>query len=310
VPVTKGVAIIFSNANWACTKALLVVVKLFADAPGGHHYVEIPGVSKVPEAEITVLDVADGGAIHLRSRKVDWLIDTGSASRYERITLPYLRSRGVNQIDALMLTHGDAQHVGGAKEVLKDLAPRLVLDSPLKDRSPTRRIFHTELAANQLGKSFIARGTELQCGEVTVRILYPEAGLSRTVSDDKALVIRVECNGFRVLLMSDSGFSTETWLIENDPDLRADVLVKGHHSKDISGTPEFMRRVAPEAVVVSALKYGETPESLDLWAHEMGDRGIAVFRQDHCGAVSMKLRDRALELRGFLNGQRFRKRAE
>jgi competence protein ComEC len=309
-PLVKALALIFSNANWGCTKALLFVVKLFADAPGGHHYVELSSPKTEPLAELTILDVAEGGAIHLRSRDVDWLIDGGSALRYERITLPYLRSRGVNHLDALLLTHGDAQHVGGATETLNDFNPRIVLDSPLKDRSSTRRKVHMDLAARGLGKGFVARGDELTCGEAIIHVLYPAKGMARSTSDDKALVLRVECGGVRILLMSDSGFSTETWLIENEPDLRADVLIKGHHAKDISGMPEFLSRVSPNAAIVSALSYGESPQALDPWAKDMENRGIAVFRQDRCGAVSLKIRDRALELRGFLNGQRFRSRAE
>jgi competence protein ComEC len=310
VPAMKGLAVIFSNANWGCTKLLLVLVELFAEAPGGYQYVELPSLKRTPAAEITALDVADGGAIHLRSRNVDWLIDGGSARRYERITLPYLRSRGVNQLSVLLLTHGDAQHVGGAKETLDDFAPCTVLDTPLKDRSTTRRKFHAELAARGLGKGYISRGDVLTCGDAAVRVLYPAAGMTRSTSDDKALVIRIECEGQRILLMSDSGFSTESWLIENEPDLRADVLIKGHHSKDLSGTPEFLSRVAPQAVIVSALKYGELPETLDPWTKELEDRGIAVFRQDRCGAVNVKIRDLALEVSGFVNAQRFRSRAE
>lgn len=310
VPLLKGVALIFSNANWGCAKALLFVVRLFAETPGGHHYVELPASNKTASAELTVLDVGEGGAIHLRSRDTDWLIDGGSAPRYERITLPYLRSRGVNQLDALLLTHGDAQHVGGANAALADFSPRVVFDSPLKDRSPTRRKFHTELAAGNLGKSFVARGSALVCGEAAVRILYPVPGMARATADDKALVIRIECEGLRLLLMSDSGFATETWLLDNESDLRADVLIKGHHAKDISGTPEFLSRVAPQVAIVSALKYGVMPETLDPWTQELEARGISVFRQDRCGAVSLKIREREVELRGFLSGQRFRKRAE
>jgi beta-lactamase superfamily II metal-dependent hydrolase len=309
VPVAKGLAVIFSNANWACAKALLFFVELFANVPGGHQYVEAPGLRR-PSAEITVLDVADGGSSHLRSRNEDWLIDGGSARRYERITLPYLHSRGVNQLDALLLTHGDAQHIGGAKEMLGDFEPRTILDSPLKDRSPTRRKFHAELSARGRGKAMIARDDQLPCGNATVRVLFPPVGLSRGNADDKALVLRIECEGTRVLLMSDSGFSTEMWLVENEPDLRADVVVKGHHSKDISGTPEFLSRVAPQAVIVSTLRYGELPEALDQWTHEVEERGIAVFRQDRCGAVKISIRDRGLEVGGFMNDQRFRSRAE
>jgi beta-lactamase superfamily II metal-dependent hydrolase len=103
----------------------------------------------------------------------------------------------VNQLDALLLTHGDAQHVGGAKEALGDFEPRTIYDSPFKDRSSTRRKFHAELSARGRGKAMIARDDELPCGIATVRVLYPPIGLTRGNADDKALVLRIECEGTR-----------------------------------------------------------------------------------------------------------------
>jgi ComEC/Rec2-related protein len=308
-PVVKFLAVIFSNANWACAKFLLVVVRFFAATPGGYQYVETPHSLSPPAAEMTVLDVGEGAAIHLRSRGDDWLIDGGSSQRYERITLPYLRSRGVNRLDALVLTHGDTQHLGGIRAALDDLAPRMILDSPLKDRSSIRRRFHAELATRAMGKAIVQRGDVLQCGGATVRVLYPAAGMVRSVADDKALVLCVECDGIRALLTSDSGFTTEMWLLEHEPDLRADLLIKGHHAKDISGLPQFVARVHPQAVIVGQQRFGVLPETLDPWVSELEATGVSVFRQDQCGAVSVRIRDGSFELRGFLNGQtrQFRK---
>jgi beta-lactamase superfamily II metal-dependent hydrolase len=109
--------------------------------------------------------------------------------------------------------------------------------------------------------------------------------------------------------MSDSGFTTEQWLLENEPDLRSDIVIKGQHAKDLSGTLDFLARVQPQAVICTALGYGESPAKLDPWRHEVEQRGVAVFRQDHCGAVQIEIRDHAFELRGFVNGQTFRSRA-
>ncbi len=307
--IAKPVAILFSNANWLCAKALLGSVKMFALLPGGHVYVELPQPQPSPACEITVLDVGEGGAIHLRSDRTDWLIDGGPARRYEGLTLPYLRSRGINRLDAMLLTHGDSQHVGSASALLADLTPRLVLDSAVKDRSSTRRNFHAELAAQRRGKTFARRGDEFALGRARVSVLFPPPGWQHNLADDKTLVLRVECEGWRVLMMSDAGFTTERWLIENEPDLRADVLVKSHHERDLSGTDEFLAHVQPVAAITSALGYGERPEQLDSWSASATARGIAVFRQDRCGAVTIAIRGSAIELRGFVNGQTFRSRA-
>lgn len=308
-PLAEPLAVLFSNANWLCAKALLGSVKLFALLPGGHLYVELPRTQPAPRCEITVLDAGEGGAIHLRSGRVDWLIDGGPAWRSGSLTLPYLRSRGVNRLDAFLLTHGDSDHIGAAPAISGDLDPRLILDSTVKDRSKTRRDFHAQLAASRRGKAFARRGDEFSVGNVRVAMLFPPRGWQANLADDRTLVLRVECEGRRVLLMSDAGFATERWLIENEPDLRADVLVKGHHARDVSGTADFLARVQPSVAIVGTLDYGELPTKLDAWCSAAEARGIAIFRQDRCGAVNIAIRNGAVEARAFLGGQTFRSRA-
>ena len=309
-PLWKMGAVLCNNANWFCAKALLAVLKLCALVPGGWLYVETPRLARPPACEITVLDLADGGAAHLRAAGRDWLLDCGGDSAYDHIVLPYLRTRGVNRLDGLLLTHGDVRHIGGALTVLDDFHPRALADSVLIDRSPTRKKLHAELARRGLGKGLYQRGDLLRLApDATLRVLYPPAGLARATADDKALVVQLAAAGTRVLFMSDSGFATEQWLLENEPDLRSDILIKGQHAKDLSGTTDFLARVQPATVICSALSYGDPPELLDAWEQTATQAGIAVFRQDHTGAVQVVIRDGGFAIQARLNGQTFRSRA-
>ncbi|HEX8311872.1 MAG TPA: ComEC/Rec2 family competence protein [Chthoniobacteraceae bacterium] len=309
-PLSTHLVVLFNNANWVCAKAMLLVVEAFAVLPGGHHYVELPTRGAAPAAEFTVLDLQGGGAIHLRSGDRDWLIDCGSEGGYKYTVLPYLRSRGVNRLDGFLATHGDAQHLGAALPLLADFRPRLVADSPLKDRSPYRRVWHRELAIRGNGKALLRRGDELQLApSARLRILYPAAGLNRSAADDKALVFMLESSGVRLLFTSDSGFFTEQWLREQEPDLRADVLVKGQHARDVSGTAGFLAAVQPRAIICSDLGFAQPAIALDAWEKSIAGSGIAVFRQDVCGAVQASIGEGVIELRGYVNGQTFRSRA-
>ncbi len=304
-PLWKMGAVLCNNANWFCAKALLAVLKVCALIPGGWHYVEVPRLSPAPVCEITVLDLGEGGAAHLRAGGRDWLLDCGGEVAYDRIVLPYLRTRGVNRLDGLLLTHGDVKHIGGALSALDDFRPRFLADSVLRDRSPTRQNFHAELARRGLGKGLYERGDVIHLGGAMLRVLYPPAGIQRATADDKALVVQLEAAGTRVLFMSDSGFATEQWLIENESDLRSDIVVKGQHAKDLSGTLDFLARVQPRAVICSGLAYGEPPEKLDAWEQSVAARGITVFRQDRAGAVHLEIRATGYEIRARVTGQTF-----
>jgi len=309
-PLWKMGALLCNNANWFCAKALLVVLKVCALIPGGWLYVETPTLAPPPAAEITVLDLADGGAVHVRTGGRDWLFDCGSDLAYEHLVLPYLRTRGVNRLDGLLLSHGDVKHLGGALPLLDDFHPRAIADSVLRDKSSTRKTLHAELARRGLGKGLYARGDTLRLAPaVTVRVLYPPAGLQRATADDKALVLQLEAAGTRVLFMSDSGFATEQWLVENEPDLRSAIVIKGQHAKDLSGTLDFLARVQPDVVICTALGYGAPPESLDLWERSVVKRGSTVFRQDRAGAVKIVLRENGFVVEPRRTAQTFRSRA-
>ena len=309
-PFWKTGVILCNNANWFCAKFLLHVVKWFALIPGSYVYVETPKLAPAASCEIEVFDLGDGGATFLRVGGCDWLIDCGATSDYDRIVLPYLRSRGVNRLDGLLLTHGDIRHLGAALTAIRDFRPDTVGDSTLRDRSPTRRDLHSELAKMQMGKSLYARGDVITISDTArLRVLFPPAGLRRTVADDRAFFVQFETGGSRVLFMSDSGFSTEQWLLENEPDLRSDIVVKGQHTRDFSGTVNFLQRVAPQAVICTGLGFGEPAVKLDAWEKATRALGIEVFRQDRSGAVHVEIRPDGLETRGFVNGQIFRSRA-
>lgn len=303
-------ALLCSNANWLMARALLGVVAFFSEMPGGHRYVEHPRRGTPPACEVTVLDGGEGAATHLRVAHRDWLLDTGSARFCENVVAPYLRSRGVNRLDGLLLTHGDSLHLGGALFAFAEFRPRTLFDSPLRDRSPIRRSLHEHLAQQAFGKSIVWRGDRIPLGgDAILRVLHPRPDSHGTTSDDQALVAQLDCGGVRVLFMSDSGYSTEQWLAENEPGLRSDVLVKGWHSKDISGAPEFLARVNPQAIICAAPAYGDTGETLTKWADDLAARGVTVFRQDRCGAVQMEIRADRFDLRAVATPQTFRSRA-
>jgi ComEC/Rec2-related protein len=308
--VSAHLVVLFNNANWFAAKVMLGVLHISASLPGGFVYVENPRLGARAKCEITVLDVGDGGAAHVRGGGRDWLVDSGDDYHYGRTVLPYLRSRGVNRLDGLVITHGNVHHMGAALTAIGDFRPSLLAESMLLDRSSTRKKMNAALAEQRLGKGLYARNDLIHLGKaVTVRVLYPPIGLKRSSAADMALVLQLQCGATRALLMSDSGFSTEQWLLENEHDLQSDLIIKGQRPGDLSGTPDFLARVAPRVVVCRGLGYAEPVEKLDAWEKETVASGLAVFRQDKTGAVSVDIGNDGYEVRGFLNGQTFRSRA-
>ena len=285
-----AVAVLFNHANVACATGLLGVVGVFSKVPHGHSYVELPQFGPTPLCELTILDLGEGSATHIRAGKSDWLIDSGHLRDYSRTLSPYLRSRGIDQLDALLLTHGDASHIGGASPLLLEFAPQNWIEGCLADRSPTRRALHEELAKRQYGRMLCTAGDSWNLDpNVKVTILFPPPELERSVADDQAIVCMLEVASNRILLMSDAGFSTEKWLTENVPDIRATVVVKGWHDKDSAGSADFITRLSPSLVIVGDQRFGTSQDKTEKWAAPLRERGITVFSQGVTGAVRLKV---------------------
>jgi beta-lactamase superfamily II metal-dependent hydrolase len=304
-PISAWLLAVCNNANWLVTKIILGAMAFFAALPGGHFYVGFRKMN-APPVEITVFDFGDGGGAHLRCDGRDWLIDCGRERDFRWTLLPYLRMRGVNRLDGLVLTHGDAGHIGAAREVIDAYAPAMILDSPLKDRSPHRRELVEELRSRKRGRGIVWAGDALTLADgVRLRVLHPPADAQRRTADDMALVLLLEAHGHCVLFMSDSGFITEKWLLENGTVQQCDVLVKGLHNQDFSGTPEFLARVRP-AVLVTAYDDFKPDNGLSPdWCADVRGRGIELFRQDECGAVTLRIWPDKWSVTPFLGGHTF-----
>jgi competence protein ComEC len=307
-PFSSSVSLLFNNANWALTKIILVAVTLFARIPAGHFYIEHPQRPSDAILELNALDLRSGAALHFRSRGADWLIDAGPARDYERVLLPYLRSRGVNRLTGLILTHGDASHLGGAGGVLPDFRPRQVIDTSGPDRSVFHRKFLEFLTTQQRTARFCRAGDEFELSrDVIARILFPPSDFSANRADDQALVMQLLVFGKpRVLLMSDSGEAPENILLEKYSDLRCDILIKGQHHTGVSGSATFLDRVQPQVIVATSRNFPESERLKPEWLEQVRTRGIKLFRQDETGAVQIRLFPGRWEATAYVSGETLR----
>ena len=303
-----ALTIILNNANWSLARVILGAVQLLAGAPAGHFYLERPHWSDGAHTDVTALDLNEGASVHVRTAGTHWLFDPGGEKDFKRILRGYLRSRGVNRLDGLLLTHGDATHIGGADAVMGAFRPRQVIDSPSPDRSIVHRKLVLQCAERSIPRKLVGAGDEFRLSpDVTARILFPHPDSRARVADDQALVVQLVLPGStRVLLMSDSGETTERALLAGHPDLRSDLVIKGQHHSGVSGSPEFFDAVRPQAIIASARESAENQRIKEDWEEMVKARGIKLLRQDKTGAVSVRFFHDRWEATSFLETETFR----
>ena len=195
------------------------------------------------EAWVDVLDVGQGLAVVVRTAEHALLYDSGplysaEANAGQRVVVPYLRAIGVGKLDALVVSHKDKDHSGGAASV--------------REAVPVARVLSS--LAELVGERCVA-GQNWEWDGVRFSILHPDADdYQRKTTKTNALscVVRVAAAGSSVLLPADIEADNEKALIARASSLRSDVLLAPHHGGAASSTPEFIAAVGAQEVVFSA----------------------------------------------------------
>ncbi|MBW7903168.1 MAG: DNA internalization-related competence protein ComEC/Rec2 [Rhodocyclaceae bacterium] len=229
------------------------------------------------EVWLDVLDVGQGLAVVVRTASKTLLYDTGplysaEANAGQRVVLPYLRAIGVARLDALVVTHADSDHSGGAASVLAAL--------------PVVRVLSSMPA---LAGERCAAGQGWQWDGVRFDVLHPPAGgVAGARPNNVSCVLKVSAGGEAMLLPSDIEARDERRLLAADAAaLHADVLLAPHHGSGTSSTPAFVAAVGARQVIYAVgyrNRFGH-PRA-DVVAR-YGD--VPAWRTDRHGALSVRL---------------------
>ena len=253
--------------------------------------------------EITVLNLRDGTAVfvNLPGEQNDFLVDGGGPWSGERVVVPFLRSQGVDRLESLILTHGDQAHAAGLVTVLDTLPVQRAMDTGTGSRSESFGSWVAATRRHRLEIVTLRAGTDWQrAGKFRWRVLNPQVGVSSPRSADNSLVLLLEYGSTRVLLTSDIGQSVEHRLVMSNAEVRAQILIKGRHSTEPTGSAEFLDAVKPEIVVQSV----RTDSSSRYLESDLRDRlrlrGIRLDRTDEAGAVTIRLKRLGYTVSTFL----------
>ncbi|MFK5922734.1 MAG: ComEC/Rec2 family competence protein [Verrucomicrobiota bacterium] len=311
------ISVLFNNANWLAAKSCSLITAFFASLPGGHFHFSFtpPPVSAEQPVYIAVIDTQSSGACQVISsyRPNTWLpqqnsflIDTGNARNFPYVTHPFLRFRSINRLNSLFLTHNDHQHIGATSLILPRYQLEQIYLPPLLTDSQTLRPLIPSLKKQQISLIPLTAGNRLNPDpQIEFEILYPPSDQAPGPrADDNHLVIRMHCEGWRILLLGDAGFEIEKWLLQHqNQQLASDLIIKGHHASDLSGLEEFIATVNPQAIISSQRAFPANEQITPAWRAMVKKRGIHLFDQQQSGCVEILIGSDALKLQGYLGDQ-------
>lgn len=198
--------------------------------------------------EFVVFDAGQGLALAMIWEDQYWLYDTGAKfgahSVVDGSVYPYLRSRELlYDIGGLVISHGDADHAGAARELKAYLQPKIVWSG-----EPERLVAMDVMKACKAGMVW-------ERGEGRVEVLYPFTDkLPASVSSNNhSCVLLFTYQSYRFLLMGDVEEEAEMALVARYRHrLKADVLIAGHHGSRNASSLALLKHVQPGYLLVSA----------------------------------------------------------
>ena len=204
---------------------------------------------------VTILDVGHGQAILAQlPGGVNILFDAGSLSRSDvgtRVVTPFLRYGGIGKIDAVVIGHGDIDHINGLPEVTGDIRTKAVYASKAfsEDNRQTAKFLR-----NKLQKIAEINDLPQKFGPSKIQVLWPIPDIqeNNSISDnDKSVVTLIEYAGRRVLICSDIEKFAQREILRLYPDLKADVLIMPHHGSAKTTEPSFVDKTGAAVTIAS-----------------------------------------------------------
>lgn len=238
-----------------------------------------PGPPPGGGTRITFLDIGQGDATLFQSRGESLLVDAGPDGGP---VVARLREAGVSRLGALLVTHAQADHLGGADRVIAEIGVGSVIDG--RDGVPEPQGREMEAAARARDVPLVAprAGDRLRVGDLTVRVLGPSGPpLAGGDPNLRCVVLRVDGPGISMLLAGDA----ESGVLAPLHPGPVRVLKVSHHGSADPGLPALLRELRPELAVIevgSSNPYGHpAPETLA----SLAESGARVMRTDRDGSV-------------------------
>ncbi|MFV1922442.1 MAG: DNA internalization-related competence protein ComEC/Rec2 [Methylotenera sp.] len=244
----------------------------------------------IGEMQITVLDVGQGLSVVVKTANHTMLYDTGRQYNQDSdagasIVLPYLRSQGIKEIDALIISHDDNDHSGGFASIMAKLP---VVWTASSYTLPSNIIF-AQTQSEPPKQSTCFAGQKWLWDGVLFEVLYPsiQSYQHDNIKDNnRSCVIKVTSRNGTILLTGDIEEEAETLLLQTQRyKIKSDVMIAPHHGSKTSSTELFIQSVGAKHIIftVGYLNRFRHPRPSVMGRYLQN--GAQLYRSDYHGAV-------------------------
>jgi beta-lactamase superfamily II metal-dependent hydrolase len=237
--------------------------------------------------QIIFLDIGQGDSILIQKGTKQILIDGGPSGKTELAKLgehlPYFD----REIEIVIATHPDKDHIGGLIETARNYKIGKVLTTAAEKDTQAFKEWQETLEYNKIETLEVWRGTEMKFDEVEIKILAPAGKVDPSVGDanDKSVVARLDWGESSFLFTGDIESKAEREILESQENIDVDFLKIAHHGSKYSSSESFLDAASPKDAVISVgakNSYGHPTEAV---LSALKERDISIFRTDEDGDI-------------------------
>jgi competence protein ComEC len=287
--------------DWRATAERSAVVRLgtLALIVSGSWIVAAPTFTSrsAQPLRVTFLDVGQGDAAIVqfpdgRTLSVDagGLASTTTFDVGARVISPAFWALGVRRLDYMSITHGDADHIGGAASVFRDFKPFEVWDGvPVPPHAPTRELRALANGAGTVWRT-LQPADRVSFGDVELVVHHPprpEWERQRVRNDDSE-VLEIRYGGVSFVFTGDIGTEVERTIASSFTRTPVRILKVPHHGSATSSSRAFLDALRPDIAVISAGRGNPFGHPVPSVLERYRNIGAAIYRTDLDGAITVE----------------------
>ena len=237
---------------------------------------------------VETLDVGQGLAVLIQTANHTMLYDAGprygSSDAGQLVLIPAMRYRGIKQLDLMLLSHRDDDHVGGAQSVLNAIpVERILISAPhASDSSPKSKLFNYAEHCHS--------GQEWSWDGVDFRILHPSVDFPSKIENNRSCVLLIHSGERNILIGGDIDKHIEIALLEQLASLLPlDALHASHHGSISSSSKVWVNQVKPDFVFYSAGYRNQFKHPHPTVRKRFARAGSSAFNTATHGAILLRV---------------------
>ena len=232
---------------------------------------------------IHFIDVGQGDSIFIDFGDYEILIDAG-LQKYGKAVANYIADFVEPPIELVIATHPDADHIGGFPEIINMFDIEKILYNGMPKNTVTYKTFEVMSGGKQDCEFIVAEDAIFDMGNgASIEIITPVKRYKDV--NDNSIVAVLRYNDVSILLTGDMEAKSEADLLDRFS--QTNVLKAAHHGSRTSSSVEFLDRINPECVIISAGLGNVYNHPHHAALQRLIDTGATVYGTQKDGTITM-----------------------